>query len=257
MILLLDQGNHRLKWRRAGNDQDAVRPTAAAAWDEDWRSALGRDLDTPPLPSQAFVASVAGAERGAELRRFLEEKGVARVIFVASGAELGGVRNGYRDPVRLGIDRWCAAVAAWRRVRDAVLVADVGTAWTYDLVDASGRHLGGWIVPGPATQREALHAATAALPRLADAELVGTPEDLPVWGRDTEEAIRGGVRATAQGLVAVAEEAARERVGPHFARVATGGDREALALLRRRGYNLVDDLVLEGLALYACGDPAP
>lgn len=66
MILLLDQGNHRLKWRRAGNDQDAVRPTAAAAWDEDWRSALGRDLDTPPLPSQAFVASVAGAERGAK-----------------------------------------------------------------------------------------------------------------------------------------------------------------------------------------------
>ncbi len=250
MILLLDQGNHRLKWQLRPHTEGAAVRAAAVALDGDWRGALATDLAGCPPVSGALVASVAGPARSDELRRFLEAKGLTEVVFAVSREELGGVRNGYRDPARLGIDRWCAAVAAYRRCREAVLVADVGTAWTYDLVDATGRHLGGWIAPGPATQRGALHAATAALPYLAEGGM-STLAVSPAWGQDTEAAIRGGVRATTLGFLAIAEEAAQQCVGPRFARVVTGGDRDALPVLRARGYTMVEDLVLDGLALYA------
>jgi type III pantothenate kinase len=252
MMLLLDQGNHRLKWRQRPENGALPSPVASAAWDGNWREALGVDLAPHAAGFRALVASVAGAARYAELRSYLEGKGATEVTLAVPGTSLGGVRNGYRDPVRLGIDRWCALVAAYRRSLRAVLVADVGTAWTFDLVDGNARHLGGWIAPGPTTQREALHAATAALPRLGAAnEEPRGPGDLPRWGQDTEEAMRGGVRATLLGFLAIAEEAARLRVGAEFMRIATGGDREALSILGARGYTIVEELVLEGLALYA------
>jgi type III pantothenate kinase len=253
MILLLDLGNHRLKWQLRPHAGALPVTTGGVGWDGDWPEMLATALRTSPRPQRALAACVAGSGRRAELRRFLEAQGVEDITFPMALAELAGVKSAYRHPSRLGIDRWCAAVAAYRRCRSAVLVADAGTAWTYDLVDGSGQHRGGWIAPGAETQYRSLHTATASLPCL-DAETAGQAGRSVTWGRDTEEAIRNGVRAMLTGLLSVAEEAAHQSIGSGFAKVATGGDREALELLRARNYTIVEDLVLEGLALYAGGE---
>ena len=61
----------------------------------------------------------------------------------------------------LGVDRWLALVAAWNMVRQPAVVADLGTAATLDFVAGDGRHVGGYIVPGPGLMAKALARDTA------------------------------------------------------------------------------------------------
>ena len=51
---------------------------------------------------------------------------------------LPGFKIGYRRPDQLGADRMMNAFAAWKLYRGPALVADIGTAVTWDVVDARG-----------------------------------------------------------------------------------------------------------------------
>ena len=82
---------------------------------------------------------------------------------ITSGRAAAGVVNGYADPSLLGVDRWVAVVGAYHRVRGAVVVADIGTAATIDVVAADGRHRGGYIVPGPRLMVASLLGGTSDL----------------------------------------------------------------------------------------------
>lgn len=106
-----------------------------------------------------------------------------------------GVRLRYRQPERLGLDRLANACAAFRYYGGPVLVVDVGTAVTWDLVDLRGNYLGGAIAPGPGTMARALHRQTAALPLI---EITKTPAFV---GRDTAECIRSGIYWGTVGMI--------------------------------------------------------
>src|SRR3954451_4225934 len=71
-----------------------------------------------------------------------------------------GIRTGmairYDNPREIGADRLVNAVAAYEKVRGAVVVVDFGTAITYDPVSADGEYLGGIITPGVVISMEAL-----------------------------------------------------------------------------------------------------
>ncbi len=97
--------------------------------------------------------------------------------------------NLYETPETLGMDRLAAVVGAWQQCpgRD-LLVIDAGTAITYDFLDASGQYHGGNIAPGLRMRLQALHDYTGRLP------LVPEAGDLPLLGRNTETAIRAGVK---------------------------------------------------------------
>ena len=83
--------------------------------------------------------------------------------FASSTDTAAGVRNGYSNPAQLGVDRWLAVIGAFHRHRDACCVVDAGTALTIDGVDATGQHLGGFIVPGPRLMVESLLTGTSDL----------------------------------------------------------------------------------------------
>ena len=85
----------------------------------------------------------------------------------------------------LGVDRVAAAVGV-ASPGEAVLVADAGTAVTYDAVTPDGQFIGGNIAPGMNMRLEALHRFTARLPR------VQVPRELPegsFLGHDTTSAM--------------------------------------------------------------------
>ena len=105
--------------------------------------------------------------------------------------------NRYKTPHSLGMDRICAAVAAFvRSGKGPVMVINAGTALTYEYVNEANDYLGGAISLGLRTRFRALHDYTAALP-LVSAE--GTNE----WiGGSTETCIRSGV---VHGMVLVIE----------------------------------------------------
>ena len=65
----------------------------------------------------------------------------------------GILKNAYKSPERLGVDRWLAMLGAVGIGRDVIIV-DAGSALTIDLLKKNGRHLGGAILPGYNTSLE-------------------------------------------------------------------------------------------------------
>lgn len=99
------------------------------------------------------------------------------------------IKVNYETPESLGHDRIAAAVGAnFLRPGCNVLVIDAGTCITYDMVEASGEFVGGNISLGMSVRFKALHEYTCHLPLVASGEL-----DIPLVGKDTESAIRGGI----------------------------------------------------------------
>lgn len=118
-----------------------------------------------------------------------------------------GVRTGVPvlmdNPREVGADRIANALAALThhaRPGEPVVVVDLGTATTVEVVDAQGRYVGGLIAPGVEVSAEALDRRTAQLRRV---ELV---RPRSVIARNTVEAIQAGlwfgVLAQVEGLVA-------------------------------------------------------
>ena len=103
------------------------------------------------------------------------------------------IKNAYKTPQTLGLDRIAAAVGAWTlQPGKTLLIVDMGTAVTYDLVRDDGTFMGGNIAPGLRLRLKSLHQHTDKLP------LVEPEMDFKMLGEDTQTAIRSGVM---QGMV--------------------------------------------------------
>lgn len=147
---------------------------------------------------------------------------------------------GYATPTTLGVDRLAAAVGAlWFGKGKPMLVADVGTAVTYDFVDASGCYYGGNIAPGISMRLAALHDHTEALP------VVDSHGNTPVWGSTTEEALRSGAL---RGVVAELEYY-KQKAGNDALTVLTGGSGALLIKAGIINFDYIHDpcLVMRGL----------
>ncbi len=154
-------------------------------------------------------------------------------------------------PADVGPDRLVNAFAAARIHGTPAIVADFGTATTFDCVAADGAFVGGAIAPGLELGLEALAARTAKLPRV---ELRAPDRAI---GRDTASAIQSGTifgyQALAEGLIERirAELAKGVGAGPGDVRVIlTGGLTAAPWARSLAGVDAIDpDLTLKGLAI--------
>lgn len=243
MILEFDLGNSRCKWRlvEPGGASVAVGCSAVLPVTPfSWLSAL------PQAPRRVRGGSVAAEAINAALVESITARWGVSVEFARSTAECAGVRNGYHQPERLGVDRWLAIVAAYQACRRPVVVIDAGSALTIDLVNAAGQHLGGYIIPGRQMLLDVLHSATAGV----RFEQTSEAEALIRCGRNTGEAVVGGARLALNGAVHLALEEADQCLGDYDL-VLTGGDSKWLQSVQERAgpARVVwdDDLVLDGL----------
>lgn len=247
MILELDAGNSRIKWRLV---EEAPEPRILAQGSVDAQEKapsvfieLGQQLDSLPLSKVARmkVANVRGEIFREAFSALMTEKWHLQPEYAVAERECAGVSNSYENPAALGVDRWLGMLAAWRRAQGACCVVDAGTAIKVDLLDAGGRHLGGYIVPGIATMRDSLGSRSRSL-KLQEESL--WRERRP--GTSTREAIEHGILSTVTALL---EHVRREYAGEDFQWFLSGGD--AAVLARQLGWSCaqVPDLVLEGLSL--------
>ncbi len=140
-----------------------------------------------------------------------------------------------------GMDRLLASLAAWKRVRGAVLVADMGTAWTLDATTAEGQFLGGAIGPGLGTQERALAEACPHLGEPAGEPCSGIPATTP-------DAVAEGSR-TSLALALDALSWAYEQDLPGGARrFICGGDAPQIGPWMSADWAYADHLVLEGMS---------
>jgi len=149
-------------------------------------------------------------------------------------------------PQAVGVDRLCCAAAAFDRLGGACIVADFGTAITIDCVSDAGLFLGGAILPGLAMSASALADGTVQLPHV---DLVR-----PDWtfGKDTTQAIVGGLVNGARGALRHFVEAYAMELNHWPPVVATGGDAELVcddSATRDLVRAIVPDLALRGVAM--------
>jgi len=147
------------------------------------------------------------------------------------------------EPEKVGTDRVVSAAAAYAVVKDAVAVADVGTAVTIDLVDDNGVFLGGAICPGLEISARALKEHTAQLPKAK----VTRPK--APYGKNTTEAINCGLYYSA---VATLQEVIRryaENLGKWPHTVLTGSAAEIIKDDCEFMDSYVPNLVIKGVVL--------
>lgn len=259
--LLVDIGNTRLKWAWCEDAwsgavlHEAPLPTpwqhggavahdALATLAAQWAS-----LRAPgPARPRVWVSNVAGAAVAASLQATLDSVfgPATSVTWVRSGPRFGGLVNGYRDPVQLGVDRWIGSIGArCYRPQGALLVVTAGTATTLDVVSAQDRFEGGLILPGLDLMLGALAQNTAQLPALG----VGDTGLAAPWADNTRDAIAAGCLAAQAGAVERTWRALGER-GPVRC-LLSGGARHVLANALSMPFEMHDNLVLLGLYVMA------
>jgi type III pantothenate kinase len=246
MMLLVDIGNTRVKWATAVADRLSPQQAAAhAGWTSaDWRRALFDGVQV----ERVLAVTVAGAQSRAALVAAALDAGVTDVAFVAATAQLAGVRNAYPQPHLLGADRWVAAIGAYSEARGACCVVDIGTAATIDAVDATGQHLGGFIVPGPALMVRSLHVGTSDLAAHTAASTAGADAH---FADNTRDAIERGCHVALAALVDRACDELARQGGTAPRLYCTGGAVGGVLPYVRTAHAVVPDLVLRGLARIA------
>ena len=242
MILELDCGNSLIKWRLLRAEGEQVPHSAV----ESTEQLLEVVSPQRALMRACRLVSVRSDEETAALVRSLEAAFSIRVECARPAVSLAGVRNGYQDYARLGLDRWLAAVGAYQLSRGrACLVLDLGTAVTSDFVTSDGEHLGGYICPGMPLMRRELSTHTRRIrydDEAAQRALIGLEP-----GRNTAEAVERGCTLMLRGFVSTQLDVARNHLGEDFVVYLTGGD-AALAKGVLPEARLVSDLVFIGLA---------
>lgn len=247
---LVDIGNTRVKW--AWGDGATLSEHGAFSYAPDtlrneleqrWPAARPLGLE------QALIASVAGPEVTGRVRDFIDEAWSVKVEEAVAEPARDGLKNGYADPASLGVDRWLALLAAWRKYETSLCVVDCGTAITVDIVlhkgqGRGGHHLGGHIYPSLATIRKALAMVTGQI-RIDDDAVPAL-----AFGRSTPECVSNGYAFALSGLLRECLEKVRKEHGAELLTVITGGGAAALpSSLLSAPVRREPDLVLQGLNL--------
>lgn len=233
-LLLIDRGNSGVKWLLLSTDEA---PRRGAGVDH----LPASTSETSAIP--AIIASVADEERNEALCAQLADRGY-RPWLAKTPAALGGLSNSYREPERMGVDRWLAMLAARHRYPGRLCVVDAGSALTIDFVDAHGNHEGGFIIPGAALMQRALFSDTDRVRFDLDTDASLAP------GQSTAEAVSNGLLLAQAGAIKLA--LGNARVGGDAPKLfLCGGGAQVLRTAITESAVLVEDLVFEGLLLQA------
>ncbi len=243
-FLALDVGNTRLKWAQYDAPVVGAKLLAqGAVFLENIDKLAEGEWASLSAPTQIMGSIVAGDAIKRRVEEQMEFWDVAPRWVVPSAQE-AGVTNGYDHPARLGADRWVAMIGARHRllargIKKPCVVVMVGTAVTVEAIDASGKFLGGIILPGHGIMLRALESGTAGLH-----VPTGEVRDFP---SNTSDALTsGGTFAIAGAVQRMVENTARH-CGEAPECIMTGGAGWKMAPSMSVNFELVDSLIFDGL----------
>ena len=129
-----------------------------------------------------------------------------------------GFRISYENPREIGADRIVNVAGAFEQYGGPLIVIDIGTATTFDVVAPNGDFQGGVIAPGLSSSADALFQRAAKLPRI---ELV-TPKH--IISRNTVSGMQAGIIYGYVGQIDEIVRRLKKEMGYDEIRViATGG----------------------------------
>jgi type III pantothenate kinase len=248
-FLAIDIGNTRLKWALYGAPFPGAQMLAQGA-------EFLEQIDTlaeGPWSGLAAPAKMLGCTVAADAVRRraedqLEEVWDLPAHWVYASAAEAGMTNGYDQPARLGADRWVAMIGARHRMLAAgparpMVVVMIGTAVTVEAVDASGRFLGGFILPGHGIMLRALEQGTAGLH-----VPTGDVREFPT---NTSDGLTSGGTFAIAGAVERMVQHVRIHCRAEPACFVTGGAGWKMAPHMSVAFDLVESLIFDGLLVIA------
>jgi len=253
MILQIDAGNTRIKWRviegsRSGNKgyRTVDKGCRTVAEGNQLTSSIltGEPLLLPTVTTltMAQLSNVAGDTVIATLSKQLRAQFAISLQVAKVSPRVGLVSCGYTSLETLGVDRWLAVLAAFEKTGRAAVVVDAGSTLTVDIVNSEGVHQGGYIVPGVRLLQESLWQGTDQV----KVDQYGSGEQ-PIPGVTTEQAVSHGCILM---LVAFIERLAAER---RAELIITGGDALLIKSQLAVKADYCPDLVLDGLSTEGLG----
>ncbi|MBX9742272.1 MAG: type III pantothenate kinase [Chthoniobacterales bacterium] len=191
-------------------------------------------------PKFVIIASVV-PEATQILTDFFKEATIP--LFSINAQSDLGITMDYPTSASIGADCLANIVAARKFYPFPSIVIDLGTAITFDVIDAQGVYLGVIIAPGLMTSAQALHEHTALLPRIMPAPIK------QIIGKNTIDAMQSGLILGAKGLIReVTTRISKEYfLGKRPTIIATGGDAKLLGEDPPLFDIINPDLTLEGI----------
>ena len=175
-------------------------------------------------------------------------------LFIQAGIKTG-LKIKYANPREIGADRIAGAIGAVHAAASSggaknLIVVDMGTATTVDVITKNNEYLGGAILPGAAMSVHALSEGTAQLPSVEVVQPKNVEIVRPnrICGQSTIEAIQSGVFYGQAGAVRELVSKMEESVfgGERAFVIGTGGFSRSFESAGL--FDLVlPDLVLQGL----------
>lgn len=261
MILLVDQGNTRSKWRLLGLDaqrsgdkefqEGTIEFSAGAAGFE---AGVGFSLPNMSGIEKILIASVAEQSAQEALVHILqkampaarnnsgEAPATPKVIKIRTLQNFLDLQLAYSEVDDLGVDRWLQLLVAHHSAEYPALVISAGTALVVDKLDGNGRHMGGQIAPGWRMLTEVVQNRTA---RISDRLPSGFADQS--LGDGTRACLHAGVSLMAKAFVA----SINETLAPDCRSIwLCGGDAHLFTSVLPAA-EIKPNLVLDGLALVA------
>lgn len=144
-------------------------------------------------------------------------------------------------PSQVGSDRIVVAVAALAEYPAPLILMDMGTATTIEVVEPENVYMGGVIFPGVRLSLDALTSRAAQLPGIS----LDQPKQ--VIGKNTVDCMRSGMMYGTAAMIDGIVDRIEEELGHSSTLIATGGLAQFITPLCKHEIILEKDLLLKGL----------
>lgn len=144
-------------------------------------------------------------------------------------------------PSQVGSDRIVIAVAALATYKAPLILLDLGTATTIEVVEPENVYMGGIIFPGVKISLDALTERAAQIPGIS----LDKPKS--VIGKNTVDCLRSGMMYGTASMIDGLIDRIQEELGHSCTIMATGGMAQFVVPLCKHQIILEKDLLLKGL----------
>ena len=163
------------------------------------------------------------------------------VTVVKSLSNFGSLTIAYKEPLDLGSDRFLAMLGALKHFPNRnMLIIDLGSALTIDVVNNSGEHQGGLIMPGLEALRGSFAKFATNNLNLNSSSLQASTDES--WLSGTQEMLISSIKEQITGF---------ESEQPDGIVALTGGCVRGIISEFPEIVNYFDNLVLDGLESYS------
>lgn len=240
MEIFVDVGNSRFKWAQGENH--VLSPTQAIHYQQiDFIDILEQYWKNLSTPSNVYISNVGKPNLNDLFITWCEKVWKVTPIFAQTSLKSCDIINGYDNPQTLGVDRWLALIGAQSHLSENLCVVDCGTAVTIDILQVNGLHVGGLILAGLQTSRDALTQKAAALKNIQFNQVIINLS----LAKNTHNGIALGTIYAIAGCIEKVAAAHQAKV------ILTGGDAIFIIPHLKCHFLHLPDLVLQGLTRWA------